>query len=146
MTAYFDTSALIPLIIDEPSSAICERAWRAARRVASSTLAYVEARAALAQARRLGRLSDEQHDEATSGFDDLWAQIATITPAPPLLRHAANLSGSHALRGYDAVHCASALALRDSELFAVSGDHALLGAWRDLGLTTVDINGLAGSA
>ena len=33
--AYFDTSAVIPLVIDEPSSATCERLWDDATKVVS---------------------------------------------------------------------------------------------------------------
>ena len=42
------------------------------------------------------------------------------------------------LRGYDAVHCASAELINDDELVAVTGDRHLLTAWRGLGLTTYD--------
>ena len=58
MIVYFDTSAIIPLIIDEASSPLCERFWNDATQAVSSRLLYVEARAALAKgqtaATRLG--------------------------------------------------------------------------------------------
>lgn len=140
MTACFDTSALIPLIIEEPSSAVCERAWEAARTIVASSLAYVEGHAALAQAQRLGRLTEAQFRIAAASFDDLWDQVTTISPSEPLIRRAAALSAAHGLRGYDAVHCATALAARSDELFAVSGDRALLDAWHEHGIATVDVN------
>ena len=58
MIAYFDTSALLPLLIDEPGSERAGRLWDEADHVVSVRLIYVEARAALAQARRLERLAD----------------------------------------------------------------------------------------
>lgn len=57
MIAYFDTSALIPLLIEEPRSPRAGRVWDVAEHVTSVRLIYTEARAALARAARLGRLS-----------------------------------------------------------------------------------------
>lgn len=52
MIAYFDTSAFVPLVIDEPSSPTAQRLWDIADRVVSVRLLYPETRAALAMARR----------------------------------------------------------------------------------------------
>ena len=57
MIAYFDTSALIPLLIEEAGSERSGRVWDAAEHVTSARLIYAEARAALAQAARLGRVA-----------------------------------------------------------------------------------------
>lgn len=59
MIGYLDTSAFVPLLIDEPTSAACRRFWDDADEVVSSRPRYVETAAALAQARRLGRRSGE---------------------------------------------------------------------------------------
>ncbi|MFT4165775.1 MAG: twitching motility protein PilT [Microlunatus sp.] len=53
---------------------------------------------------------------------------------------AAELAHSLALRGYDAVHCASAAKLNDSELVAVAGDLRLINAWWALGIAVIDTN------
>jgi uncharacterized protein len=55
--AYFDTSAVMPLLIAEPGSDRAAALWDGADRVVSVRLVYPEARAALAQAERLGRLT-----------------------------------------------------------------------------------------
>lgn len=52
MIAYFDSSAFVPLILDEPSSEYARRLWLQVDRVASTRLLYVESRAALARAHR----------------------------------------------------------------------------------------------
>jgi uncharacterized protein len=44
----------------------------------------------------------------------------------------------HGLRGYDAVHCAAALAVTEDDVVAASGDRDLLAAWRADGLAVVD--------
>src|SRR5699024_3322204 len=140
VTAYFDTSALVPLVIAEPSSLVCERAWSAAHTITASSLAYVEVHTALAQAERQGRIAHVQRVEAGNSFEDLWTQVTTVTPSDEILHHAVQLGVEFALRGYDAVHCATAMSIASDELFAVSGDGALLDAWHQLGLATVDTN------
>lgn len=57
-----------------------------------------------------------------------------------MIRSGAHLAREYSLRAYDAVHCASALALKDPTLVAAAGDRSLLAAWRALGIDTVDIN------
>lgn len=110
----------------------------------SCRLLYVEAAAALAQARRLHRLTARQDTAALTLLDDLWAQFDVADVDDALVRQAAELAHRLALRGYDAVHCAAAHQLADPELVAATGDRRLLGAWHQLGLTTVDINPAGG--
>ena len=47
------------------------------------------------------------------------------------------------LRGYVAVHCASAEAVNDADLVAAAGDRQLLDAWQQMGIATVDVNSSA---
>src|SRR5437870_1138678 len=53
--AYFDTSAVVPLLVQEPATSRAIALWEGADRVAAVRLVYPEARAALAQAHRLDR-------------------------------------------------------------------------------------------
>jgi predicted nucleic acid-binding protein len=55
-------------------------------------------------------------------------------------KRAATLSRRFALRGYDAVHCASAERINDDDVVAAAGDGKLLQAWSKLGLATFDAN------
>lgn len=143
MIAYLDTSALVPLLIAEPGSRACRRFWDDADVIVCCRLAYVEAAAALAQARRLARLDEAAHADALARFDDLWEQIEIVELDDQVVRRAAVLAQRFGLRGYDAVHCASAEQLTDSELVAGSGDQRLLAAWHQLGIATFDPNGAA---
>lgn len=140
MIVYFDTSALIPLVIEEPSSRACEAIWTTADDVASSHLAVAEGAAALAAARRAGRIDRNEHGDATARLNDIWSELLVVAVDQSLLNHAAALCNTHPLRGYDAVHCASAIAVQDVDLVAAAGDRRLLDAWHDLGIATVDIN------
>jgi len=141
VVSFFDASAIVPLLIDEPSTARCTAAWDEAPYVVSSAIAFVEVHAALAQARRQGRLDDISHRRAIADFDPIWEDMVQVPVDGAVIRHAATLSASHALRGYDAVHCATALAVASDDFVAVSGDRDLLRAWSDLGIATIDTAG-----
>lgn len=140
MIAYLDTSALVPLLIDEASSSACRELWDDSDDVVSARLAYVEAAAAVAQARRLGRLTARQQRAALRMLDDLWSQMQIAEIDQPLVERAAQVADQLALRGYDAVHCAAAVLVNDESLVAAAGDRELLSAWHTLGVNTFDTN------
>ncbi len=137
---YADTSALVPLVISEPSSPACAELWDAADRVAAARIVYVEARAALAMAERQERVSRRQANAARRAIDDLWVVIDVVELDHELMTTAAQLARTHALRAYDATHCAAAIAVNDPELVAASGDARLLAAWQAESVATRDTN------
>ncbi len=136
MLAYFDTSALVPLLVAESTSGECRRAWDAADTVLATRLAYVEAAAALARAERAG--TRRQVDAALDLLDELWPEIRVIEIDESLVRTAAGYARRFGLRGYDAVHCAAAALLAGPTTVAVSGDRQMLAAWSELGVLTLD--------
>ena len=138
MIVYLDTSALVPLLIEEPSSTACRRLWDDADDVVSSRLGYLEIAAALSQARRLDRLTSKQQRSALNGLDEIWSQMQIAEIDQPLVARAARLADQFALRGYDAVHCASAEVLSGDTVVAGGGDRQLLAAWQALGINTFD--------
>jgi predicted nucleic acid-binding protein len=137
---FLDTSAFVPLLIAEPSSESCRRFWDDADTVVSSRLLYVETAAALAQARRMDRLTADEHRESLQLLEQLWSEVDIAEVDEAVVARAAVLAHECALRGYDAVHCASAEQLDDEDLVAASGDQALLAAWIKLGMATFDSN------
>lgn len=140
MIAYFDTSALVPLVIEEPTTAACGRIWDAADRRVSVRLAFVETAAALAMALRIGRIAEPFHEAAFFALDELWAAMDVIEVDADLARAAASAAHEWGLRAYDAVHHAAAASLDDAALVAVAGDAALLASWRGAGLAVGDVN------
>lgn len=138
MIGYLDTSALVPILVEEPTSVACRRFWDDADVVVSSRLLYVEAAAALAQATRMGRLTATKHRQGRRRLDQLWDEMDVVETDKQLIAHAAGLAHRLSLRGYDAVHCASAEELNDDDVVAASGDRALLTAWLRLGIATYD--------
>ncbi len=140
MIGYFDTSAFVPLLVEERSSAFCKRLWEDADAVVTTRLLYVEAAAALAQALRMTRLTTRNHHAALRTLDRLWVELDIVDVDREIVDRAAKLAHACALRGYDAVHCASAEQLDDADLVVASGDRKLLEACASLGLTTADVN------
>jgi uncharacterized protein len=141
---YLDTSAFVPLLIAEPTSAACRRFWDDADVVVSSRLLYVETAAALAQARRMDRLSGPGHDTALRMLEALWSQVEVVEVDEALVARAATMAYQLGLRGYDAVHFAAAEQLNDDDVVAACGDQRLLSAWANIGVATYDTNGAHG--
>ena len=98
-------------MIAEDGSELVAELWGTSHAAASSILSYPEARAALAAARRGGRLSASSHRRARDQLESLHGELSLIGIDGPLARQAGQLAEELALRGYDAVHLASALAL-----------------------------------
>lgn len=108
--------------------------WGDSYRVASSILAYPEGRAALAAARRLDRLTGEEHGAALKAFEEIFAELVTVSIDEELARHAGEHAEDLGLRGYDAVHLATALELSVEEVVLATWDRDLARAAERVGL------------
>jgi predicted nucleic acid-binding protein len=137
--AYFDTSAVLPLLIAESGSTRAASLWLGADRVVSVRLIYPETRAALAQAERLGRLTARQLRDAVTDFDSLFEEIDLVEVDDALARRAGDLAELRQLRGYDAVHLAAANRVNDPDVVVVAGDGALLDAATAEGMTVAKL-------
>jgi uncharacterized protein len=133
---YFDTSAFVPLLVTEPGTPLARDLWDSADEVVTTRLLYVEAAAALARARRIGRITDRNQRAAIDSLDDLWRDFRIIEVDETVIRRAAELADRHGLRGDDAVHCASAERIDAPDLVVASGDKDVLTACIELALAT----------
>ncbi len=135
MITYVDTSVVLKLLIDdEVGGNAAERLWLGSDYLVCAEIGYVEARAALAAAHRNSRLTARALRTAKAEFEGLWAQVDAVAVGTELIRAAGDLAESEKLRGYDAVHLASAVAAR-ATVFA-SADDRLVAAARHRGLGT----------
>lgn len=144
MIAYVDTSALIALLIEEPGSVRAGRVWDAAEHVTSVRLIYTEARAALAQAARLGRLASQDLTTAIDALEGLYAQLDLLEIDDLLVRRAGDRAQHHALRGYDTIHLAAAERVRSDTGILVAGDRDLCAAAGQLGIAVASTTSDAG--
>jgi uncharacterized protein len=122
---YFDSSALVKLLVQEQDSDLVAELWNGCDAAFSSRLAYPEVRAALAAAARNHDLGDEDLEEAESTWEEFWAATRKVELSAGVARHAGRVARSHALRGADAVHLASALAIGDDDLVVAVWDRRL---------------------
>ncbi len=125
---YFDTSALVKLYILEAGSSDVADLFGGSERGVCHEVAYVKTRAALASALRSKRLDSATHGACVNRFVSDWqTSLSWVRTDYELLLRAAELAEGFALRGYDAVHLASADRLRTvlPATQFVSFDHAL---------------------
>jgi uncharacterized protein len=115
--------------------------WETTHAALTSILAYPEGRAALAAARRGGRLNERQHARALADFEDLLPDLALVGVDEPLARRAGALAEELGLRGYDAVHLATALTLGEDAVALVTWDGDLAEAAIELGLPVAGATG-----
>jgi predicted nucleic acid-binding protein len=139
LIAYFDTSAVVPLLIDEPGTTRCRELWLAADRLVSVRLLAVEARAALAQAVRSLRIGPDDLRSSTRALVGLVDQMDLTDVDETLVELACDLAESQSLRAYDAVHLAAATQVNDPDLVLVAGDRALLAAAGAVGLAVAAV-------
>ena len=140
MICYFDASALIPLLVEEPGSEVAGRLWDTADHVVSSRLVYAEARAAFAQAHRTDRIDAPGLRRAVTGLETIMDDLDLVEVGPTVVHRAGELAELLALGGYDAVHLGSAESLADPDLVLVAGDRQLLRAAGELHIAVADLN------
>ena len=122
---YFDSSALVKLLVDEDGTDLASELWDGCDAALSSRLAYPEVRAALAASHRNADLNAEELRTAESTWEDFWAAVRPVELSAAVAHEAGKLAASRALRGADAVHLASALAVGSSELVVAVWDRRL---------------------
>jgi uncharacterized protein len=135
--AYFDSSALVKLVVDEDGSEAVAELWDGSDVVVTSRVAHPEVRAALAAARRGARLDAEAYERATNDWSELHRAIRLVEMTPRVEHDAGDLAEQHALSGFDAVHLASALTLASMPVVVATWDARLLQAARSSNLATL---------
>ncbi|MGH3440722.1 MAG: type II toxin-antitoxin system VapC family toxin [Nitriliruptorales bacterium] len=135
--AYFDSSALVKLMVEEDGSEEAALLWDGADNVLTSRVAHPEVRAALAAARRAERLDAKAHQRAKADWDELHQALRLVELTPQIEHDAGDLAERHALSGFDAVHLASALTVAEMPVIVATWDARLHQAVLALGLATL---------
>lgn len=113
MILYLDTSSLVKLYVQEPGTQQVEGLVERAELVATSVVAYAEARAALARRRRESGLTPAEYRRSRTALDADWPRLLTLEVSEPLARLAGDLAEREKLRGFDALHLASYLTVAE---------------------------------
>ncbi|MGH2354592.1 MAG: type II toxin-antitoxin system VapC family toxin [Chloroflexota bacterium] len=112
MILYLDTSSLVKPYLNEAGGDIVRSQADQADLVAMSIVAYPEARATFARRLREGLLTEAEYETVLGDFERDWEQRSSIDVTMAVARAAGELAEKHALRGFDAIHLASALELQ----------------------------------
>jgi predicted nucleic acid-binding protein len=111
MILYLDTSALAKLYLEEESSDQV-RAWSdEAEVLATSRVALAELAAAVARRHREGDLTDTDAERIRTAMLDDWEHLIVVEVNE---HRAAELAFRQSLRGFDAIHLAAALEIREA--------------------------------
>ena len=132
---YFDSSAFVKLLVEEDGTDLAVQLWDGCDAAVASRLAYPEVRAALAAAGRNHDLADGDRDAAERTWDQYWAAVRPVELTAAVEQHAGRLAAEYALRGADAVHLASALAVGHAGLAVAVWDRRLHAGVRSVGLS-----------
>jgi predicted nucleic acid-binding protein len=105
---YLDTSALVKVYIHESGTGEVKLLLGSATLTGTSPVSKVEMAAALARAWRVKYISQDESQRAWQKFQSEWPALLKMTISGPALDKAASFAWDFGLRGYDAVHLASA--------------------------------------
>ena len=107
---FWDSSAIIPLLVDEPPSAGVRAVHAEDIEMVAWWGTEVESVSALARLEREERLTPSAFNDAIDRLDDLAAGWLEIQPGPRLRRTAIRLLRVHPLRAGDALQLSAAIA------------------------------------
>lgn len=134
MNVYFETSALIKVFLEEQGAEEARDLWDQADLITVTLIAYPEAGSALAAANRAGRISTVELGQVKRKLGRLWTQTQIVDFDQPIALSAGDVAEQYGLRGYDAVHLATAMSLQDESLVVATWDADLRKGAVDAGL------------
>jgi len=112
MIAYLDTSSLVKLYVEEDESSKVDALVESSEVTATSLVAYAEARAVFARRFREKAFTTDEYNRLKEFFDEDWSRYLILSVTEDMIRLAGDLAEKHALRGFDSIHLATALTLR----------------------------------
>lgn len=122
--AYLDTSALAKLYVQEEGDERVMAVIEKTQAVVTSVITYTEVRAVFARRLRDGEVTEAEHMQMVTRFDEDWEGVNEVDVTPRVYRLAGSLVVAHPrLRAMDALQMASALeAKAHAELVFVTFD------------------------
>ena len=137
---YWDSSAIVPLVLEEPRSGACRAILRRDRRMVTWALTALEVLSALSRRVREAALEAADLRRARLRLERYSEQWTEVDALGPVREHAERLLLVHSLRAGDALQLAAALVaadLRPRRLPFVALDDGLLAAAEKEGFESV---------
>ena len=139
MILYLDTSALIKRYFQEAFSEDVSFRWRQSEAVVTSAVAYAETLATIFRKKNESHLPDRVVEKIVSAFQKDWSAFILVEVKNDLNDYIDKVVQNHSLRGFDAIHLASALIIHEKlphDFFFACFDQKLNHAARTEGLET----------
>ncbi|MBN1583849.1 MAG: type II toxin-antitoxin system VapC family toxin [Anaerolineae bacterium] len=108
MIVYLDASALVKRYVFEAGSTQINHLLERADVVGTAAISRAQVAAALAKAARMGVVDRNEAEAALQVFRAEWVNLVRLQLTEAILTQADTLAWEHGLRGYDAVHLATA--------------------------------------
>jgi uncharacterized protein len=107
---FLDTSAFVKRYVDEPGSTMVRALLRRST-AAACRITFAELSAAIARAAREGAIEARRRDAILARLEADFSKLVVVEVRRAMLAPVPSLVVNHALRGYDAVQLAAALAV-----------------------------------
>jgi uncharacterized protein len=120
MNLYLDTSALVKRYVEERGSEDVLDWIELAETIGTGLITRAEVAAAITRATRLKHLTVQISDKALDKFRLEWDSFHRLPINEVLIARADFLACQHDLRGYDAIHLATALIWQESLMLPVT--------------------------
>jgi len=114
MILYLDTSALVKRYFKEAGSSEVISQWKKAGAIATSSIAYAETMASFHRKKREANIRLDVFHALVDSFQKDWESLFCVKVNDDLNGMIDKVLFSHPLRGFDAIHLASALILHDA--------------------------------
>jgi predicted nucleic acid-binding protein len=140
MILYLDTSALLKKYFKEAGSKDVISKWKEAMGIVTSTVTYAEVMASIHRKRRDVSIDDKIFRGVINSFQEDWDTFIQVAVTNDLNESIDRVLVSHLLRGFDAIHLASALVVRENvpgEFLFACFDRRLATAAKAEGLNTL---------
>jgi predicted nucleic acid-binding protein len=125
MIVYLDTSSLVKLYVEEMDSQKVKNIAHNAAALSTSKIAYAEARSAFARKQKEDGFSPKVLRKVVEEFNRDWESYFVVEITDGVIRFAGDIAEKYLLRGFDSIHLASAIHLKNkinSDLYFSSHD------------------------
>ena len=139
MILYLDTSALVKRYFYEPYSDDVISRWKSATQIVTSFVAYAETMASMYRKKRESGLADSVIRKIADSFQQDWESFIRVEVNDTLNGYIDRVVEKYALRGFDAIHLASAIVIHErlpEDFVFACFDDSLASAAQSEGLET----------
>jgi uncharacterized protein len=143
MILYLDTSAIVKRYFKEPYSDEILTKWIETNGIITSSVAYAETLASFYRKKREAGLKDSLIRKIAESFRTDWNSFIRVEVSDELNDYIDKVVVKHQLRGFDAIHLASAMIMHERlgrDLTFVCFDNRLINAAKTEGIETFPLH------